>query len=313
MAIDGQHRLNQCGHADRRCRKFRGNVPHQHLNLAHRPGLPEELRRDIRHLVRLIQNDRFGAGQQIAEALVLERQVGQQQVVIHHDDIGRLRIAAGFNHMAARILRAFLAETVFARRGDAGPDRGLFRQVGELGQIAALGGRSPTRHAREQPRHAALWAQQRALLRGKLQSMAAQIICAPLEQCEFGRQSQRFCQHRHVAAKQLVLQRAGTGGNNDAAPGEQCRYEIGKRLARAGAGFDNQGFESSQRRPHRFGHHGLLGSIGVVRKRPRQRTAQGENVLIIGIHSMICFRRLSVDETAPIISPVREIAGTRRN
>jgi hypothetical protein len=52
--------------------------------------LAEELRRDVRHLMRFIQNHRLGARQQIAEALVLERQIREQQVMIHDHDVGGL-------------------------------------------------------------------------------------------------------------------------------------------------------------------------------------------------------------------------------
>ena len=47
-----------------------------------------------------------GAGQQIAEALVLEREIREQQMVIHHDDIGSLGIAPRPDHVAVRELRA---------------------------------------------------------------------------------------------------------------------------------------------------------------------------------------------------------------
>ena len=213
--------------------QFRRDVAQQDLNLAHRPRLAEELRRDIRHLMRLIQDDGLGAGQQIAESLVLEREIGQQQMMIHDDDVGGLRVAARFEHMAARELRALLAEAVFARRGNARPDRRLLRQVGEFGKIARLGGRRPARHPREQACHAALARQQGALLGREFQSMPAQIVRASLEQRELRRQSQRLRQHRHVAAKQLVLQRARAGGDDDAAPRQQRRDQIGKGLARA--------------------------------------------------------------------------------
>ncbi len=151
MSFDAQHGFDQGGSANRGGRQLGGNVAQQDLHLTHRPGLAEELRGDIRNLVRLIQDHSLRTGQQIAEALVLERQIGQQQMVIHHDDVGGLRIAARLEYMTTRELRALLAETVLPRRGDARPHRGLLRQVGEFGKIAAFGGRGPSRHSGEQP------------------------------------------------------------------------------------------------------------------------------------------------------------------
>ena len=113
-------------------------IAQQDLNLAHRPGLAEELRRDIGNLVRLVENDGLRARQQIAEALLLEREIREQQMVIHHDDVGRLGIAPRLEHMAARELRALLPQTILARRGDHRPHRRLLRQVGELRQVAGL-------------------------------------------------------------------------------------------------------------------------------------------------------------------------------
>ena len=85
------------------------DVAHQKLYLAHRPDLPEELRRDIRHLMRFIQDDGFRARQEIAKSLVFEREIREQQMVIHDDDVGRLSVAPGLEHMTTRELGTLLA------------------------------------------------------------------------------------------------------------------------------------------------------------------------------------------------------------
>src|SRR5260370_21131215 len=97
-------------------------------------------------------------------------------MMVHHDDAGRWRVAAGIDHVAAQKRWAFLAETILASGGDAGPDGRLFGQVSEFGKIAGLGRRGPARNTRDQPRNIARRTQQRALLSGKFQSMAAKII-----------------------------------------------------------------------------------------------------------------------------------------
>ena len=66
--------------------------------------------------------------------------------------------------------------------------------------------------------------------------MPAKIIGAALEQGDFRRQPQGACQQRHIAAKQLILQSAGARGDDHAAPREQRGNQVGKGLARAGAG-----------------------------------------------------------------------------
>jgi hypothetical protein len=48
----------------------------------------EKPRRDLRQLVRLVDHHGIGAGQQLAEAVLLERQVRQQQVMVDHHHVG---------------------------------------------------------------------------------------------------------------------------------------------------------------------------------------------------------------------------------
>jgi hypothetical protein len=110
-------------------------------------------------------------GSKIAEALVLERQIGQQQMMIDDDDVGGLGVAPRLEHMAARELRAFLAETILARRGDSATP-GLLRQIGEFGEIAVLvvaAQRETRASTRAMPRYPS----KRALLSGKFQPMPA--------------------------------------------------------------------------------------------------------------------------------------------
>ncbi len=269
------------GRTHARGRELRGRIAQQMLCLPHRPALPEELRRDIRHLMRLVENDRLGAGQKVAEPLLLERKIREQQVMVDDDDLGGLRGAACLEHVAARELRALLPEAVLARRGDHRPRRRLFGQVGELGQVARLGNRRPACDPREQPRRAALAAEQRTLLCGELQAVAAQIVRAPFEERHLDRQSERARERGHVAPEQLVLQRARAGGNDDAASRQKRRHEVGEGLTGSRAGLDDQGFAERERAPHRRGHLRLLGAAGIARQCARERAVGAENVAIV--------------------------------
>src|SRR5277367_6009722 len=80
--------------------QLRHQVAQQDLNLAYRPDLAEELRRGVGNLVRLIEDDGFRARQQIAESLLLEGEIREQQMVIHDDDVGRLGVAPRLEYMA---------------------------------------------------------------------------------------------------------------------------------------------------------------------------------------------------------------------
>ena len=111
----------------------------------------EELRREIRDLVRLVEDHGVDRAEQIAEAVFLQREVGEQQVVVDDDDVGFERLAPRFDHVAAADLGAAIAEAVVARRGDLRPERVRIAEIGHFGEIARLRDAGPPFHAREQP------------------------------------------------------------------------------------------------------------------------------------------------------------------
>ncbi len=82
-------------------------------NLAAGDGLPEILHRQLGELVRLVHYHRIGTGQQFGKPRFLQHHIGQQQVVIDHDDIRLLRLAPGFHDKAVIENRAFAAQAIF--------------------------------------------------------------------------------------------------------------------------------------------------------------------------------------------------------
>ena len=87
-------------------------------------------------LVRLIEDQRIDARQQLAVPVLLERQVGQQQVVIDDHEVGLERRAPRREHVAARELRAARAGAGFARAGELGAQRMRLAERRHFGQIA---------------------------------------------------------------------------------------------------------------------------------------------------------------------------------
>ncbi len=133
--------------------------------------------------MRFVQNHGIGSRQQIRESLVLEREIGEQQMMVHDDDVGGLRGAARLDHMAAGVLRALLTEAILARRGDRRPHGRLLRQVRELREVAGLGHGRPARNSPKHAPRAARGLEQaapvpRALLQGEVEPVPAQIIGA---------------------------------------------------------------------------------------------------------------------------------------
>ena len=143
----GERRIDAGGHLLRE-QQLAGNVLGNRRQLARADVIAEELRRNVRQLVRLVDDDRVGAGQQVAEALLLQHEVGHQQVVIHDDDVGRLGFAPRREHEAVVVLRAFGAEAVLARRGDPRPDGILLADARQFGDVPAAGHVRPRAHLR---------------------------------------------------------------------------------------------------------------------------------------------------------------------
>ena len=93
-------------------RELGERVTREERGLARRELPAEELRGDLGHLVRLVEDHGFRARQQLAEAFVLQREVGEQQVMIDDHDVGGLRLAPGRDDVASRIGRTSRAEAV---------------------------------------------------------------------------------------------------------------------------------------------------------------------------------------------------------
>ena len=74
--------------------------------------------------------------------------------------------------------------------------------------------------------------------------LAAQIVVAPLHvadvQLAFAVGKKRLFEKRDIFMEELFLQILGAGGNDDPLAGTNDGHQVGQRLARASAGFDDQ-------------------------------------------------------------------------
>ena len=71
--------------------------------------------------------------EQLGKAFIAQRDVGKEQVMVHHDDIGVECVLARLHHEAVAMKRAIAAEAVVAGGRDERPDRGVVRNVREFG------------------------------------------------------------------------------------------------------------------------------------------------------------------------------------
>ena len=154
-------------------------------------AVAEELGRDVRQLMRLVDDDRVRARQQVAEALLLEHEVGHQQVVIHDDDVRRLRFPACRQHEALVVNRALRAEAVLARRRDPGPDGIGFTDAGQLGDVTALRDVRPRTHLGNGQCDVTTHAARVRLLFSEVEPVPAKVVRTALQQCDAHRTSER--------------------------------------------------------------------------------------------------------------------------
>ncbi len=234
----------------------------------------EKLRRRIRQLVRLVDDERIDRRQQFAEAFLFERHVGKQQMVIDDDQFGFLRAPPGRQHVALAVPVAVRAEAVLGGRGDTRPDRRVFGYAGQFGDVAAAGAAGPVLYACEliefvTRREAPFGARDR-------QPVVAEIIGAAFQLGDLDRQIDRLAHGRQIAVKELVLKMPGAGGHERAPARQQCGDQIGEGLAGAGARFHHQCVLRFERVLHGVGHLLLLDSRRESIDLTRQRSAVGE-------------------------------------
>jgi hypothetical protein len=226
--------------------------------------------------VRLVEDHRLRTGQQLAETLVLHRQVREQQVVIDHHDVRGLRLAPRGGHVAARVGRTGIAEAVLARRGERSARGIRVAQALDLRKVPGPGLARPAADARQ---HARVRRGNPGQLRNRLrqlQPVQAQVVRAALQQRESRRTAECLRDGRQVAVEELVLERARAGRDDDLAAGQERRHQVGESLARAGAGLDRHHPARCERLADPVGHELLLTPRLEVRDDARQRPLRAE-------------------------------------
>ena len=181
--------------------------------------------------------------------------------------------------MAVLPVRAVLSETVVAGRGHARPDLGILRDP-QLGDVAARRRLRPLLDLLQTT--ARLRVQVRNVVDRELQTVAAEIVGASLQQGSPHRNAERGPNQRQIAMKQLVLEVARPGGDQDLAPGEDGRHQIGEGLACAGARLADECAALLHERCDPLGHRLLLRTMGETGQTLGEPTIRTEDVAEIG-------------------------------
>ena len=185
--------------------------------------------------MRLVENHGICGRQQVGHALVAQHQVGEKKVVVDYHDIRLLRLTPGLHHKTFAIVRTFRTQTILAGGGDLGPDGCLFGDVREFGSVPGFT-RLHKAHNRAQVAHILGRSEPSTRLRSA-QMVVTHVVGATFQEGDGHGRGKRLAHAWQVPAKQLILQRFGTGRKNDFAAPQKGGNQVGKRLAGSSAGL----------------------------------------------------------------------------
>ena len=243
------------------------NVPAQLLQLEAGQGKSEKVRSHRGQTVCLIENHRIAMGQQFPEPVILERPVGQEQVVVDHDDVPLERLLPRLHHMAPGMFGAFPAQAVVGRGRDQAPYRGLLADALHLRNVSFTGTGSP---ARDLGKRRIIVSGQAGLGHGLPQAVPAQVVAAAFQHDCIDAAPQDPAHLGDVAVEDLVLQMPRPGRYHGPHPLLDHRNQVGVGLAGPGTGFRHQRASLGQYASH-FQRHFLLRPAG---HEPRQPTVK---------------------------------------
>jgi hypothetical protein len=237
----------------------------------------EELDAGLGELVRLVEDRDLDARQQLGDAAVAQRHVGEEEMMVDDDDVGEHRLAPRLHHVALAVLRAFAAEAVLARRRDERDDAAALVEALELGEVAARGRQRPRLDLGERADGEAVG--KVSVLPGAAEPMQAEIARATLQERHRHRQVERAAKARQIAEEELVLERLGRGAEQRPGTAEQRRDEVGEGLADAGAGLDDERATLLDRGRDSERHVELDRAFGMIRIDRCERAGGAEREL----------------------------------
>ena len=261
-----------------------------------------------------VEDDRGSLGQDAgvgrAGGLLLDGEVGEEEVMVDDDDVGLEGAAAHLGDEAAAVVGAGGAEAGVAACIELVPQSARLGEFGKLGAVAGLGGLFPLGDL------AILvdlfQSRQNRLIAQRDELVAAKVVGAAFHVADLQVAEQRF-EKRHVTEEELVLQSLGSRGDDDALAGAQSGEQVGEGFAGARAGLDDEMAALGERALDGFGHLQLSWAVFVGQRRLGENAAGREELVQSG-QSAGCglgggHRRKGADS---IIGPARVPRGVLR-
>ena len=173
--------------------------------------------------------------------LLLDGEVGEEEVVVDDDEVGLEGFAAHFGDEAALPVGAGLAEAGLGAGVELVPEGGVFGELVDLGAVAGGGGALPVRDVMELGDFVEA-VEQRGVAQG-VELVAAEVVGAAFHVADAEGADEVF-EEGNVLEEELFLEVFGAGGDDDALlffAGEAEGWEeVGEGFAGAGAGFDDE-------------------------------------------------------------------------
>ncbi len=110
-----------------------------------------------------------------------------------------------------------------------------------------------------------------------MQLATAEVVLAALDDRHRHVTPERGSRERNVVAEQLLLERLGRRGDDDAETRFERRQEIGETLADTGAGLGDEVTAGRERRGDLGRERGLLGALLELGQRARKRRRRGRS------------------------------------
>ena len=193
----------------------------------------------------LVEDDDSGLGEDAGVrgvgGLLLDGEVGEEEVVVDDDDVGFEGLAAHGGDEAGLEVGAGLAEAGLGAGVELGPEDGGLGEGVDLGAVAGLSGFLPCGDV------VILLdlfetGEDGGVAEG-VELLLAEVVLAALHVADLERAKEGF-EEGDVLEVELFLQVFGAGGDDDSllalAGVFECREEVGEGFACAGSGFDDE-------------------------------------------------------------------------
>jgi hypothetical protein len=233
-----RHLGQDLGRVHPRGREFAFDVAAQFLGAIPRNLGPEVLGGRGFEGVRFVEDEDVVGGDDLAVVVLAHREVGHEQVMVHHHDFRLGPALAHLGDVAALVLGALLADAVLAGGRDLTPEVHGVGQAIDLRPVPGHRFLRPFFNDAEERDLVHLLELARRLEGGEPQP--AEVVAPALHQGHSHVAAQGLGHEGNVFVHKLVLQVLGAGGDDDALPRRDRGHEIGDGFAGAGAGFREQ-------------------------------------------------------------------------